>query len=76
MVFTNVGSWTCYYKENFSAVVKKLDRAGIEKDPELAAKGLALINSTTVLTGIGALATYDVNCSSSLISLVLSQWKF
>ncbi len=62
-------------------------RTSVSRSPEcwklkiqLAAKeGLALINGTTVLTGIGALYPMMVsNCSNSLISLVLSmgspQW--
>ncbi len=66
--FTNVGSWTYAptTKENFSVVKKPLDRAGIEKIQLAAKEGLALINGTTVLTGIGALATMMVSTAQIL----------
>ena len=48
-----------YYKGELLSGQEALDRAGIEKIQLAAKEGLALINGTTVLTGIGALATYD-----------------
>ena len=47
------------YKGELLSGQEALDRAGNEKIQLAAKEGLALINGTTVLTGIGALATYD-----------------
>ena len=54
-----LGLGRAYYKGELLSGQEALDRAGIEKIQLAAKEGLALINGTTVLTGIGALATYD-----------------
>ena len=57
--FPNVGTWTRLLQRSISLSGQKL-WIKLELKDQLAAKeGLALINGTTVLTGIGALATYD-----------------
>ena len=59
MVLPMLGLGRAYYKGELLSGQEALDRAGIEKIQLAAKEGLALINGTTVLTGIGALATYD-----------------
>ena len=59
MVLPMLGLGQAYYKGQLLSGQEALDQAGIEKIQLAAKEGLALINGTTVLTGIGALATYD-----------------
>ena len=59
MVLPMLGLGHAYYKGQLLSGQEALDQAGIEKIQLAAKEGLALINGTTVLTGIGALATYD-----------------
>lgn len=59
MVLPMLGLGRAYYKNELLSGKEAMNRAGI-KTIELSAKeGLALINGTTILTAIGALATYD-----------------
>ena len=57
MVLPMLGLGRAYYKGELLSGQEAPDRAGIEKIQLAAKEGLALINGTTVLTGIGALAT-------------------
>lgn len=59
MVLPMLGLGQAYYQGQLYSGQEALDKAGIEKIALSAKEGLALINGTTVLTGIGALATYD-----------------
>ena len=59
MVLPMLGLGHAYYQGQLLSGQEALDKAGIEKIALAAKEGLALINGTTVLTGIGALATYD-----------------
>lgn len=59
MVLPMLGLGKAYYKGELLSGQAALDKAGISKISLAAKEGLALINGTTVLTAIGALATYD-----------------
>ncbi|KHD46041.1 histidine ammonia-lyase [Streptococcus hongkongensis] len=59
MVLPILGLGKAYYKGELLAGKEALKKAGIEPIELAAKEGLALINGTTVLTAIGALATYD-----------------
>lgn len=59
MVLPMLGLGKAYYKGELLPGKEALAKAGIEPIELAAKEGLALINGTTVLTGIGALATYD-----------------
>ena len=59
MVLPMLGLGRAYYQGQLLSGQEALAKAGIEKIALAAKEGLALINGTTVLTGIGALATYD-----------------
>ena len=59
MVLPMLGLGRAYYQGQLLSGQEALEKAGIEKIALAAKEGLALINGTTVLTGIGALATYD-----------------
>lgn len=59
MVLPMLGLGKAYYKGELLSGQEALDKAGIDKISLAAKEGLALINGTTVLTAIGALATYD-----------------
>ncbi len=59
MVLPMLGLGKAYYKGELLAGKEAMNRAGVTVIHLEAKEGLALINGTTVLTGIGALATYD-----------------
>lgn len=59
MVLPILGLGKAYYKGELLPGKEALKKAGIEPIQLAAKEGLALINGTTVLTAIGALATYD-----------------
>lgn len=59
MVLPMLGLGKAYYHGELLAGREAMNRAGIPVIHLEAKEGLALINGTTVLTGIGALATYD-----------------
>lgn len=60
MVLVMLGLGKAYYKGELLSGEEALKRAGISPIDELSSKeGLALINGTQVMTGIGALITYD-----------------
>lgn len=59
MVLPMLGLGKAYYKGELLSGKEAMEKAGIEIIALAAKEGLALINGTTVLTGIGALATYD-----------------
>ncbi|WP_159582798.1 histidine ammonia-lyase [Streptococcus halichoeri] len=59
MVLPMLGLGQAYYQGELLSGQAALERAGIQKIALAAKEGLALINGTTVLTAIGALATYD-----------------
>lgn len=59
MVLPMLGLGKAYYQGELLPGKKAMEKAGIPVIFLEAKEGLALINGTTVLTGIGALATYD-----------------
>ncbi|MFD2387485.1 histidine ammonia-lyase [Enterococcus rivorum] len=59
MVLPMLGLGKAYFRGELMAGRKAMEQAGIPTIHLEAKEGLALINGTTVLTGIGALATYD-----------------
>lgn len=59
MVLPLLGLGYAYYDDELLDGSEAMERAGIEPIVLDAKEGLALNNGTTVLTGIGALATYD-----------------
>ncbi|WP_159549353.1 histidine ammonia-lyase [Streptococcus halichoeri] len=59
MVLPMLGLGQAYYQGELLSGQAALERADIQKIALAAKEGLALINGTTVLTAIGALATYD-----------------
>lgn len=59
MVLPMLGLGKAYYKGELLPGKDAMERAGISVIQLEAKEGLALINGTTVLTAIGALATYD-----------------
>lgn len=59
MVLPMLGLGKAYYEGELLDGRQAMNRAGIPVIHLEAKEGLALINGTTVLTGIGALATYD-----------------
>ncbi len=62
MVLPMLGLGKAYYKGELMSGKEAMDKAGIGTTVLEAKEGLALINGTTVLTAIGALATYDAIC--------------
>jgi histidine ammonia-lyase len=59
MVLPMLGLGKAYFHGELMAGADAMAKAGVEVIQLEAKEGLALINGTTVLTGIGALATYD-----------------
>ncbi|WP_039856381.1 histidine ammonia-lyase [Peptoniphilus sp. oral taxon 386] len=59
MVLPMLGLGRAYYNGELLSGKEAMDRAGIDIITLQAKEGLALINGTTVLTAVGALATYD-----------------
>ncbi len=59
MVLPMLGLGRAYYEGELLSGKEAMERAGIPVIKLAAKEGLALINGTTVLAGIGALATYD-----------------
>ncbi|WBW49668.1 histidine ammonia-lyase [Peptoniphilus equinus] len=59
MVLPMLGLGRAYYNGELMSGKEAMDKAGIEIIELSAKEGLALINGTTVLTAIGALATHD-----------------
>lgn len=59
MVLPMLGLGRAYYKGELMAGAEAMEKAGVDVIHLEAKEGLALINGTTVLTAIGALATYD-----------------
>ncbi|SHH47615.1 histidine ammonia-lyase [Anaerosphaera aminiphila DSM 21120] len=59
MVLPMLGLGRAYYNGELMSGKDAMAKAGIEVITLAAKEGLALINGTTVLTGIGALATHD-----------------
>ncbi|NEW63373.1 histidine ammonia-lyase [Granulicatella sp. zg-ZJ] len=59
MVLPLLGLGKAYYKGELLPGRQAMEKAGLEVIELSAKEGLALINGTTVLTGVGALATYD-----------------
>lgn len=59
MVLPMLGLGRAYYKGELMTGKEAMEKAGVPVIQLVAKEGLALINGTTVLTGIGALATYD-----------------
>lgn len=59
MVLPMLGLGKAYYKGELLSGKEAMEKAGVPVIKLDAKEGLALINGTTVLTGIGALATYD-----------------
>ncbi|MDO5040901.1 MAG: histidine ammonia-lyase [Peptoniphilus sp.] len=59
MVLPMLGLGRAYYEGELMSGKEAMEKAGIATIKLAAKEGLALINGTTVLTGIGALATYD-----------------
>ncbi|MGY3779627.1 histidine ammonia-lyase [Isobaculum melis] len=59
MVLPMLGLGRAYYDGELMTGKEAMKKAGIPVIQLEAKEGLALINGTTVLTGIGALATYD-----------------
>lgn len=59
MVLPMLGLGKAYFEGELLSGREAMERAGVPVIKLDAKEGLALINGTTVLTGIGALATYD-----------------
>ena len=59
MVLPMLGLGKAYYKGELLPGAEAMKRAGVPVIALEAKEGLALINGTTVLTAVGALATYD-----------------
>ncbi|WP_138160664.1 histidine ammonia-lyase [Peptoniphilus catoniae] len=59
MVLPMLGLGRAYYKGELMSGKEAMEKAGVKVIKLEAKEGLALINGTTVLTAIGALATYD-----------------
>lgn len=59
MVLPMLGLGRAYYNGELLSGKEAMDLAGIKTIKLAAKEGLALINGTTILTAIGALATYD-----------------
>ena len=59
MVLPMLGLGRAFYKGELMSGQEAMDKAGVKVIHLEAKEGLALINGTTVLTAIGALATYD-----------------
>ncbi|MGO2083412.1 histidine ammonia-lyase [Vagococcus sp.] len=59
MVLPMLGLGKAYYRGELLPGKEAMEKAGVPVIFLEAKEGLALINGTTVLTGIGALATYD-----------------
>lgn len=59
MVLPILGLGYAFYEEELLEGKDAMEKAGIEVIQLAAKEGLALINGTTMLTGVGALATYD-----------------
>lgn len=59
MVLPMLGLGRAYYDGELMSGKEALDKAGLTPIQLASKEGLALINGTTVLTAVGALATYD-----------------
>ena len=59
MVLPMLGLGRAYYEGELMSGKEAMEKAGLEIIELSAKEGLALINGTTVLTAVGALATYD-----------------
>ncbi|EUJ33164.1 histidine ammonia-lyase [Listeria floridensis FSL S10-1187] len=59
MVLPMLGLGRAFYRGELLSGKEAMEKAGIEPIRLAAKEGLALINGTTVLTAVGALATYD-----------------
>lgn len=59
MVLTMIGEGEAYYKGQRMSSVDAMAKAGIKTIELVAKEGLALINGTQVMTGVGTLAIYD-----------------
>ena len=59
MVLPMLGLGKAYFKGELMSGKEAMEKAGVEVIALQAKEGLALINGTTVLTAIGALATHD-----------------
>lgn len=59
MVLPMLGLGRAYFKGELLSGKEAMEKAGLSPIELVAKEGLALINGTTVLTAIGALATYD-----------------
>ncbi|MCZ0718000.1 histidine ammonia-lyase [Aerococcus kribbianus] len=59
MVLPLLGLGRAYYEGELMSGQEALNKAGLEAIKLASKEGLALINGTTVLTAVGALATYD-----------------
>ncbi len=59
MVLPLLGLGRAYYKGELLPGKEAMEKAGLEPIQLSAKEGLAFINGTTVLTAVGALATYD-----------------
>ncbi|MDO5715603.1 MAG: histidine ammonia-lyase [Tissierellia bacterium] len=70
MVLPMLGLGKAYYEGELLSGKEAMDRAGIEIVELEAKEGLALINGTSVLTAIGALATYDAIALAKIADIV------
>lgn len=59
MVLPMLGLGRAYYEGELMSGKEAMEKAGIPVINLVAKEGLALINGTTILTAVGALATYD-----------------
>ena len=59
MVLPMLGLGRAYYEGELMSGKEAMDKAGVEVISLAAKEGLALINGTTCLNAVGALATYD-----------------
>ncbi len=59
MVLTMIGEGEAYYKGQRMSSTEAMKKAGINTIELVAKEGLALINGTQVMTGVGTLAIYD-----------------
>lgn len=59
MVLTMIGDGEAYYKGQRMSSAEAMSNAGIKTIELVSKEGLALINGTQVMTGVGTLAIYD-----------------
>jgi histidine ammonia-lyase len=59
MVLTMIGEGEAYYKGQRMSSAEAMKKSGINTIELVAKEGLALINGTQVMTGVGVLALYD-----------------